>query len=313
MKNLHLTVALALAIATAGLVGCRGWNSEEPPVHLMWNMDTQEKGKAYRSMEALHNPKDFGVSSFSDGRMMRMPVEGTVARGHLRDDDLSILGVDDKGEPTVKFPATYASTDASRARGKIRFAIYCAPCHGKDGDGTGPVNQSKGLLVPPPSFHDARFKEMPNGKIYQAITHGVNNGNMPAYNVQIPVEDRWAIVAYIRELERTRDPNVADEPAPGVVVATVGAERGAGLYKSKGCNACHSIDGTKVVGPSFKGLWGATEQTDKGPVTVDEAYVKESILTPTAKITAGFPPAMPPQALSDDDIKSIVLYLQTLK
>ena len=114
MKNLHLTVALALAlpIATAGLVGCRGWNSEEPPVHLMWNMDTQEKGKAYRSMEALHNPKDFGVSSFSDGRMMRMPVEGTVARGHLRDDDLSILGVDDKGEPTVKFPATYASTRA---------------------------------------------------------------------------------------------------------------------------------------------------------------------------------------------------------
>jgi cytochrome c551/c552 len=141
----------------------------------------------------------------------------------------------------------------------------------------------------------------------------VNNGNMPAYNVQIPVEDRWAIVAYIRELERTRDPNVGDEPAPGVVVATVGAERGAGLYKSKGCNACHSIDGTKVVGPSFKGLWGKTEETDKGPVTVDEAYVRESILTPTAKITAGFPPAMPPQALSDDDIKSIVLYLQTLK
>lgn len=315
MTRLHPSLTLALAIATslAALSGCRGWNSEEPPVHLMWNMDTQEKGKAYRAIEALHNPKDPGVAVFADGRMMRMPVDGTVPRGHLRDDDLSELGVDDKGEPTVKFPPTYTATDASRARGKIRFAVYCAPCHGKDGAGTGPVNQSKGLLVPPPSFHDARFKEMPNGKIYQAITHGVNNGNMPAYNVQISVEDRWAIVAYMRELQRTRDANVSDEPAPGVVVATVGAERGAGLYKSKGCNACHSLDGSKVVGPSFKGLWGATEQTDKGPVVVDEAYLKESILNPTAKIVTGFPPAMPPQVLNDDDIKSIALYLETLK
>lgn len=311
MTRIHLI--LALSLATASIVGCRGWNSEEPPVHLLWNMDTQEKSKAYRSMEALHNPKDSGVSSFTDGRMMRMPVDGTVARGNLRDDDLAILGIDDKGEPTVKFPAAYAASDLTRARGKIRFAIYCAPCHGKEGAGDGHVNQSKGLLVPPPSFHDARFKEMPNGKIFQAITNGVNNGNMPAYNVQIPVADRWAIVAYVRELERTRDANVADEPAPGVVVATVGAERGAGLYKSKGCNACHSTDGTKVVGPSFKGLWGKTEDTDKGPVTVDEAYVHESILTPTAKVVTGFPPAMPPQALNDDDIKSIVLFLQTLK
>ena len=311
MTRLHLTIALA--IATSSIVGCRGWNSEEPPVHLMWNMDTQEKGKAYRAIEALHNPKDPGVAVFADGRMMRMPVDGTVPRGHLRDDDLSQLGVDDKGEPTVKFPPTYTATDASRARGKIRYGVYGAPCHGAEGDGKGHVGQAQGLLVPPPSFHDARFKEMPNGKIYQAITHGVNNGNMPAYNVQLPVGDRWAIVAYIRELERTRDPSVADEPAPGVVVATVGPERGAGLYKSKGCNACHSIDGTKVVGPTFKGLYGATEQTDKGPVTVDDAYIKESILNPMAKITAGFPPAMPPQALSDDDITSIIEYMKTLK
>lgn len=312
MTRLHATFILVAVVALAA-AGCRGWNTTEPPVHLNWNMDTQEKGKAYRGMEILHGGEQGAPSSWTDGRMMRMPVEGTVARGHLNEDDWASRGIDEKGEPAVKFPAAYAATDASRARGKTRFAIYCAPCHGKDGDGKGPVNQSKGLILPPPSFHDARFKEMPNGKIFQAITNGVNNNNMPSYAVQIPEADRWAVVAYIRELQRSKDANVSDEPAPGVVVATVGPERGAGLYKSKGCNACHSLDGTKVVGPTFKGLWGSTEQTDKGPVTVDEAYVTESILNPTAKITSGFPPAMPPQALNEDDIKSIILFLQTLK
>lgn len=302
MTRLHTPLLATLVLAST--FGCRGWNSEQPPVHLNWNMDTQEKGKAYRAS------KDTDI--FADGRMMRQPVEGTVPRGFLREDDHLVLGLVD-GEPAVKFPASLAPTDLTRARGKNRFAIYCAPCHGKDGDGKGQVSQAKGLLVPPPSFFDARLKEMPNGKIYQAIAHGVNNGNMPAYNVQIAVEDRWATISFIRELQRTQDPGVADEPAPGVVVATVGAERGAGLYKSKGCNACHSLDGTKVVGPSFKGLWGKTENTDKGDVVVDDAYVRESIANPTAKITTGFPPAMPPQTLDENDLQSIILFLQTLK
>jgi mono/diheme cytochrome c family protein len=297
MRIPGFTLAVVLSLA-----GCRGWNSDQPPVHLNWNMDTQERSRAFKATP------DF----FADGRMMRQPVEGTVARGNLRDDDHLTLGVVD-GEPAVKFPGALASTASTRARGKERFAIYCAPCHGKDGDGKGYVSQAKGLLVPPPSFFDARFKEMPNGKVFAAITNGVNNGNMPAYNVQIPTADRWAIVAFLRELQRTKDPTVADEPAPGVVATAVGAERGAGLYKSKGCNACHSIDGTKVIGPTWQGLWGSSEQTDQGPVVVDEAYVRESILTPMAKITVGYPPAMPPQALDDNDLASIILYMQSLK
>ena len=303
MNKIHFAQAIAV-LALASTAACRGWNSEQPPVHLNWNMDTQEKGKAYRAT------KDTEI--FADGTMMRQPVAGTVPRGFLREDDHLVLGVVD-GEPAVKFPLALAATDATRARGKNRFAIYCAPCHGKDGDGQGVVSQAKGLLVPPPSFFDARLKEMPNGKVFQAMSNGVNNGNMPAYNVQLSLQDRWAVVAFIREMQRTQDPTVADEPAPGVVVATVGAERGAGLYKSKGCNACHSLDGTKVVGPSFRGLWGKTESTDKGDVLVDDAYVRESILAPLAKITTGFPPAMPPFQLSDDDLASIILYLQTLK
>ena len=305
MTKLHSLIALAaIGLMLTSTAACRGWNSDAPPVHLNWNMDTQEKGKAYRAT------KDTDI--FPDGRMMRQPVEGTVPRGFLRDDDHLVLGLVN-AEPAVKFPAALAPTDLTRARGKTRYAIYCAPCHGKDGDGKGQVSQAKGLLVPPPSFFDARLKEMPNGKIYQAIANGVNNGNMPPYNVQIPVEDRWALIAFIREMQRGKDPTVADEPAPGVVVATVGPERGAGLYKSKGCNACHSIDGTKIVGPTFKGLWGTTEQTDKGPVLVDEAHVRESILNPMAKITVGYPPAMPPQQLDENDLQSIIQYLQTLK
>jgi cytochrome c oxidase subunit II len=92
-------------------------------------------------------------------------------------------------------------------------------------------------------------------------------------------------------------------------------EYGAQLYKAKGCNACHSLDGTKIVGPTFKGIWGRTEETSGGTVTVDEAYVKESIETPNAKIVNGFPPAMPPvvPALDQVAIDSLILFMKEQK
>lgn len=308
MKRTSLSVVprlvlpwLALLATTAGgLVGCRGWESDQPPVHLNWNMDTQEKGKAYRR-EPL----------FADGRMMRPPVEGTVARGYLNADDHLYRGVGADGQPVVKFPEGM-NPEALVARGGNRFQIYCAPCHGRDADGKaafinrGPQAQ---MLVPPPDLKSARIKELLNGAIYQAIANGVRN--MPSYGVQIPVEDRWAIVAWIRQQQ-----GGGFEPTGGpAVVLTEGpsAANGAALYKSKGCNACHTVDGSPLVGPTFKGLWGKTEATSAGNVVVDEAYLKESILQPMAKIVNGFPPAMPPQVLTDDEIKSMALYLETLK
>lgn len=303
--------------AVVGLVGCRGWETEERPVHLIKNMDTQEKGKAYR--------RDT-TGLFADGRMMRAPVEGTVAQGQLAEDDLWEEGLSspDGGAlaPSQAFPAAVKDDwDAQVARGHNRYDIYCAPCHGTALDGQGPVAQKAfdggpRLKVAPPDLHLERIsKDMVVGKIYAAIRSGVNDGNMPSYAAQIPVADRWAIVAYVKAAQMKKDSSVPQEPG-GIVVAKIDvatAEAGATLYKAKGCNACHSIDGARIVGPTFKALWGKTEKTDKGDVTVDLAYLTESLINPSAKIADTYPPAMPPQQLNELEIKSIGLFLETLK
>ena len=346
MKNLLFALVVVFA-------GCRGWETEERPVHIIKNMDMQEKGKAYR--------RD-STGLFADGRTSRLPVEGTVAQGFLEEDVLWEEGIVDAesaraklkeleaapindeqlsllaaalkreaeafaadggtAEPTKAFPASVkASFEAQAARGHDRFNIYCMPCHGQALDGKGTVaglalDGGPRLTVPPPSLHLERIsKDMVVGKIYSAIRNGVNNGNMPGYAAQIPLADRWAIIAYVKSEQMKKDPSVLKEPGGiAVVVATTAdAQTGEALYKAKGCNACHSIDGSKIVGPSFKGLWGRAESTDKGEVVVDLSYVKESIGNPMAKIVTGYPPAMPPQVLNDIEVESITLFMQTLK
>lgn len=95
----------------------------------------------------------------------------------------------------------------------------------------------------------------------------------------------------------------------------VSAESGKQLYESKGCQTCHSVDGAPAAGPTFKGLWGKTEQTNKGPVTVDADYITESILQPQAKVVNGFAPVMPSfqGQLKPDAINAIIEYMKTLK
>lgn len=315
------TVAALGAVAFAG---CRGCESEKPPVHLIRNMDTQEKGKAYRK-DAWGT--DGGPGVFADGRQWRLPVEGTVAIGHLDEDDVLHEGLADPMdggalEPSKLFPEALKVDgkipDSLADRGAPRFAIYCAPCHGKLGDGKGPVagvalDGGPRLTVPPPSFNDERRKGLLAGQMYAAIKNGVNNGNMGSYAAQIPVEDRWAIVAYIRRDIQKQDYEGGEAPVAVAVGPKATAETGAALYKAKGCNACHSVDGSKIVGPTFKGLWGKTEATSAGDVTVDMAYFKESILQPMAKVVKDYPPAMPPQTLTDIEIESLALYVQSLK
>ena len=310
---------LGALAASSFLSGCRGGESEDPPIHLIHNMDTQEKGKAYRRDTS---------GLFADGRVMRLPVEGTVAQGQLNEDDVKFRGVGAEGNPTHEFPADLKARegglDALAERGAARFAIYCAVCHGPTGGGDGPATKRTAedakFQVPPPSLKDDRIKEMLAGKIFAAITYGVNNGNMGSYASQIPVEDRWAIVAHIRKnVQGGLDYETKGGPAMVVDKTVASADVGKAIYLGKydakfgACSACHTLDGNKLVGPTFKGLWGRREKTNAGEVDVDAAYVKESILQPMAKVVEGYPPAMPPYAFNELELESINLFLQQQK
>lgn len=110
--------------------------------------------------------------------------------------------------------------------------------------------------------------------------------------------------------------NGAEVGGEGVAGGLPPAELGEKIYKGKGCNACHSIDGSAVIGPTFKGLYGRnTVFEDGSSVTVDENYIRESILEPQAKVVQGYPPSMPSfkGILSDRDVTAVIAYIKTIK
>ena len=143
---------------------------------------------------------------FDDERSARPLVEGTVARGQLHEDELLYTGKI-KGEEAAIFPMRVDA--AVMARGQQRFNIYCAPCHGRTGLGDGMVVR-RGYRRPP-SIHQDRLRSAPAGHFFDVMTNGF--GAMPDYAGQIKVEDRWAIVAYIRALQLSEHAAVADVPA----------------------------------------------------------------------------------------------------
>jgi mono/diheme cytochrome c family protein len=143
---------------------------------------------------------------FSDDRSARPLVEGTVARGHLYDDELLYTGKTN-GEDATVFP--FAVDARVMARGQERFNIYCAPCHGRTGQGDGMIVR-RGYRRPP-SFHQDRLRGAPAGHFFDVITNGF--GAMPDYAAQIRAEDRWAIVAYVRALQLSEHATLADVPA----------------------------------------------------------------------------------------------------
>jgi len=149
-------------------------------------------------------PTDF----FADGRSERPLVDGTVARGHLDDDVAYYTGKGPDGKLLDTFPFTV--TKDVIQRGQDRFNIYCAPCHDRLGTGDGMVVR-RGYRKPP-SYHIDRLRQVPNGYIFDVITNGF--GAMPDYSAQIPVADRWAIVAYVRALQLSQNASVNDVPAP---------------------------------------------------------------------------------------------------
>ena len=143
---------------------------------------------------------------FSDGRSARPMVEGTVARGHMRIDEARYTGKID-GEDVDQFPIPISKADIER--GQTRFNIYCTPCHGRLGDGTGMV-VLRGFRQPP-SYYSDRLVNAPVGHFYDVITNGF--GAMPSYASRVESDDRWRIVAYIRALQLSESASANDVPA----------------------------------------------------------------------------------------------------
>lgn len=183
----------ALVLATAS-AGCRGQVSRKPPIHLNPNMDAQQRFDP-------QEPNPF----FSDRRAMRPEVPGTIAVGSLQDDP-HLYGGEVAGAPADTLPMPINTVLLKR--GRERFGIYCTPCH--DGTGSGDGIIVRNGMIPPPSFHDAHVRSMSVGQIFQTITRGART--MPPYAAQIPPRDRWAIVAYVRALQLSRDASLDQVP-----------------------------------------------------------------------------------------------------
>jgi mono/diheme cytochrome c family protein len=164
-------------------------------VHLEQNMYEQPKYKAQSESRF-----------FADGLAMRPPVEGTVARGWLRQDSAYYFG---RNGDMLVAEAPVEITMERLQRGRQRFDIYCSPCHGRIGAGQS-IMVKKGMQVPP-SLHEQRLRDVEDGHIFEVMTNGLRN--MPPYRYQIPVDDRWSIVGYVRALQRSQNATIEDIPA----------------------------------------------------------------------------------------------------
>jgi len=194
-RNLAALFVL-LAVVTAG---CRGQTSQEAPVAILRNMYHQPR----------YNPQAYSAY-FADHRTMRPPVAGTVAR----EMELSAPVAEGRTGDGLGFVDTIPSIVIERngkmkgliERGQDRYGIYCVPCHDGLGNGEGMViERGKSPAFKPPTFHSEKIRQMPDGQLFQTITYGFNN--MPAYGAQVPIDDRWAIVSYVRALQLSQANN----------------------------------------------------------------------------------------------------------
>lgn len=183
-KNVRIFSTFAALILALGVTGCRRDMFKQP---------------AEKPLERN--------AFFRDNQMASRPLPPhTVARGHLDADEAFFTGkMDGKLVTTFPFPITREVL----LRGQERFDIYCAPCHGRTGDGHGMIPQRG--FPQPPSYHIPRLREAPVGHFFDVITHGY--GVMYPYAERVEPHDRWAIAAYIRALQLSQDAKLSDAPA----------------------------------------------------------------------------------------------------
>ncbi len=201
---LYTIVILAVAslLPFAFIARARGAKADRTRLRPIQNMGTQQK-----YLPQSENPL------FADTRAMRPAIEGTVKRGAPIDDGAFSTGRGPDGRFVVEFPVPV--NRALLLRGQERYNVYCSPCHGLSGSGDGIVARradalQEGTWVPPLSYHVEQVRGRPVGHIFNTITNGIRN--MPAYGSQVSAADRWAIVAYVRALQRSQNATVADVP-----------------------------------------------------------------------------------------------------
>ena len=199
-----LTLAGILALLPPALVAkARASKSAQPPIRYDAGMSRQPKLK----------PQSL-TTFFADGREQRYPVAGTVARGNKQADDHLYRGKVAGGAWAKGLPML--ATPELVRRGQERFNIYCSTCHGLAGYGDGPTAKraeqlQEGTWVPPMSLHADHVKAQADGEIFNTITNGIRN--MMGYGGRIAPEDRWAIILYVRALQRSQGAKSSDVPA----------------------------------------------------------------------------------------------------
>lgn len=200
MRTAYLIVAF-VCVVIVSIFGFRGTKFTQPPIDVFpeWAFPGMKYQPKLRPQSAS--------SFFADGRADRAPVEHTVMRGMLREDDA--LNTGKQGADFVRgFPSAVTVDLKFVQRGKDRYEIYCAPCHGALGDGMG-ITKQYGMGTTP-TYHDDARRKMAEGQIFDIITHGSASKVMQPYNDKLSPEDRWAVVAYVRALQRAQSGTAAD-------------------------------------------------------------------------------------------------------
>ncbi len=241
LRRAGILLLFALLLPPALIYRVSGMTYRQPRLHVVPDMDWQDR----------YNPQTRGPNIgtperprplFADGRAMRKPVPGTIARGDLTENDEYFRGYKTGTAPSESQSGPYAAIQDGMAapetppepewvdvfpeditvdadfvkRGKQRFEIYCVACHGYDGNGEGLVNQRAVSLAATgdaawtaaKSLHDPAVKSQPVGRIFDTISNG--RATMGPYKDQIPVKDRWAIAAYVKALQKTGIKSPAD-------------------------------------------------------------------------------------------------------
>jgi mono/diheme cytochrome c family protein len=202
-----LAVLLISIVATVGILGFRGTHFRKPPLYIFPDMEWQLKLRPQK-------PNGF----FANGRTSQLPVPGTIPRGApIQTAAGPVYPYEDAPVNTGRITGTtnfvesnpMPITAALLRRGQQRFTINCSPCHGQLAEGNG-ITKKIGAMAVVANLHEARMVKMPDGELFYVITNGRNT--MGAYGPNVTVEDRWAIVAYLRALQFSQLASIDDVP-----------------------------------------------------------------------------------------------------